>query len=117
MSIIQILGLLLALSVAGNAWLGSTYLGARDERTEAIGQRDQARSAATMCSDATEALQEQATRRQVEGQAAIAAARKAALGHEGRAQQILATPASTPGNDCKSADDRARSWLKSRGKP
>jgi hypothetical protein len=114
MTIIQILGLLLALSVAGNAWLGSSYLGARDERTQAIGQRDQARGAASMCSDATEALQEAAGQRTKENAAAVAQAAAAGAARERRAQLQLSTPATRPGNDCGSAGDRFDNWLKGR---
>jgi hypothetical protein len=116
MSLAQTLGLLLALSVAGNAWLGSSYLGARDERTEAIGQRDQARGAATMCSDATEALQEAAAKGKQENAAAVAQAAAAGAERERRAQAQLATPATRPGDDCGSAGDRFNNWLTARGK-
>lgn len=111
------LGLALLISLAGNAVLGWVYLGARDERVEAIGARDQARAAATACSDATEALRELADKRAAEGKAAAAVARRKANAHEQLAQQILATPASTPGDDCKSAQDRAGAWLRGRAKP
>lgn len=116
MSITHILGLLLTVSVAGNAWLGSSYLDARDKRTEAIGQRDQARSAAQTCSDATEALQAAAKTREQENKAAIAKAAAAAVARERRAQLQLATPATRPGDDCGSADDRFNNWLKARAK-
>jgi hypothetical protein len=115
--ILLIMGVSLALSLAGNAVLGKVYLDARDERVEATGARDQARAAASSCSDATEALRELADKQAAEGKAAAAVARRKANSHEQLAQQILATPASTPGDDCKSAHDRARTWLQGRAKP
>lgn len=115
--ILLIMGVSLALSLAGNAVLGKVYLDARDERVEATGARDQARAAASSCSDATEALRELADKQAAEGKVAAAVARRKANSHEQLAQQILATPASTPGDDCKSAQDRARTWLQGRAKP
>lgn len=108
------LAVALGVSLFGNALLTRAYLGVRDERTEAIGERDQARSAASTCSNAVGAMFDRANKLAEEGKAAAEAARAEALKHQTRANAILSRPASTPGNDCKSAEDRAREWLKSR---
>lgn len=115
--IVIALGIALAVSLAGNGWLATAYLGVRDERTEVKGERDQARSAANTCSEQVDQLQAVAATRAASAVQAIAAARKADQAKQSRAQQILSTPATVPGNDCKSADDRARSWIAGRAKP
>jgi hypothetical protein len=117
MSIIQILGLLLALSVAGNAWLGNSYLGARDERTEAIGARDQARGAAILCGESVQALNDAAVKREKEHGVEVAQAAASAAVLQRRAQLQLVTPATRPGDDCGSAGDRVNNWLKARAAP
>lgn len=107
----------LALSIAGNAALGWAWLGARDRAAVAITERDDARAAATACSDATEALRDLADKRGEEAKRAQAAARQAAGQRESRAQQILSTPAAVPGDDCGSARVRVDGWLKGRAAP
>lgn len=115
MSLHTIVLVVLAISLAGNAWQAKTYLGVRDERTVAIGERDQARSAATACSDATEALRELVDRRQAENKVAIAQAAAAGERRGRKAAEILATPPSRPGDDCGSANDRFNRWLAEKG--
>lgn len=104
----------LLISLASNAALGWAWLGARDDVTALTGQRDEARADASACSDATEALREQADKRAAEAKKATAAARTAAADKQSRAQAILSTPPSVPGNDCASARDRADDWLHGR---
>jgi hypothetical protein len=53
MSPLMLAGAALAISVAANAGMTWLWLGARDDRVVAETQRDQARQAATACSDAT----------------------------------------------------------------
>lgn len=113
----QILLVALAISLAGNAWQFRSYLQVRDERAEAVASRDQARSAASACSDATEALQELAGKRQQENEAARQRAYAAGLQAQKKAQGILGAPPSKPGDDCGSAVDRFDSWLSGRGQP
>lgn len=117
MSIVQVLAVALALSMAGNAALGWAWLGARDQVAVATTERDDARAAASACSDATEALRELADKRGAEAKHAQAVAREAAGRREGRAQQILSTPAAVPGDDCGSARVRVDGWLKGRVTP
>jgi hypothetical protein len=103
----------LAVSLAANAALTYVYLGERDKTAIAETERDNARGAATACSDATKALRDLADKRDKEAKAARAAAAESAKGRDKRADQILSTPASSP-DDCKAAQDRAAKWLGSR---
>lgn len=117
LSPMSILILMLVASLAGNAWQFRTYLGVRDQRTEAIGERDQARSAANACSDATEALVDLAGKRKKENEAERRRAYEAGAKSQVKAQQILSAPPSKPGDDCGSAVDRFDGWLAGRGRP
>jgi len=107
----------LALSLAANAGLGWAYLGARDATTAAVEQREQWETSAQACGESVEKLQIAAIKRARTDAAATETARQLALQHLKQADRILSTPASTPGNDCKSAQDRATEWLKGRAKP
>lgn len=109
--------IILCLSLLGNALLAKVWLGERDDRIEAGSQRDQARSAASVCSDATKALQEQAQQAKVENAAAVARAAASATARAKAAQVQLATPATRPGDDCGSARDRIDAWINNRSKP
>lgn len=113
MNPLLILGVALAISMAGNAGLTYAYLGQRDETTAAQGERDNARAAASACSDATEALAELSAKRAKEATAARLDAAAKARSREELADAILNTPASDA-DDCKAASDRAAAWLKGR---
>lgn len=113
MNITTILGIALAISMGLNAIGGWAYLGQRDATVAAQGERDQARAAATACSDATEALRTLADQREKENKALRAAAALKAQGHDQKADEILATPASNP-DSCIAADQRFDNWLKGR---
>ncbi len=106
-----------AVSLVGNALLLNAWLGARDDATQATERRDTARSAASVCSDATEDLRKRADAQAKFAEAEIAKARKAATARQVTAQTILSTPASVPGDDCASASQRAHDWLAGRVKP
>ena len=114
MSTLQALLVALGLSVAGNAALGWAWIGAREKAVTSTLQRDDARAAASACSDATEDLRELADKRAMEAKKAQAVARQAAGRREVRAQQILGTPPALPGDDCGSARVRVNEWLKGR---
>lgn len=117
MPLVQILALLLGLSVLGNAIQYRTNLGTRDQLVEAKGARDQARAAASSCSDATEALRELADKTAAAGRKAAAEAAARARSHQARAQEILAAPPAVAGDDCRSAHLRAVGWIQGRAKP
>lgn len=112
------------LSIALNAALGWAYLGQRDKTVKAESavtameqQRDGARAAASACSDAVEDLRTVADQRAAEAKAARAEAAAKARGHNKKADDILATPAAAPGDDCRSAQVRVADWIKGRAKP
>jgi hypothetical protein len=104
--------IILALSMLANAALGWAYLGQRDKTTKASTdltnmqqQRDGARGAASACSDAVEALQEQA------------AQRAAAAAPDRRADYTLSLKPRHVGDACASAQALADEWLRGRVKP
>jgi hypothetical protein len=111
------LAVLLALSMSGNAALGWAWLDARDALAVSTTERDNARGAASACSDATDDLRDQADRRAAEARTAQAKARAVAARHEQLAQAILATPAAVPGDDCGSTRVRIDAWLQGRAAP
>lgn len=108
------LAIVLAISLLANAGLTYFYLGARDNVTAAEKDRDQAKDAAQTCSDSVDSLQLTARDNAAKSRKAIAAAATLAQTRDQRADEVLATPATAPGNDCKSADDRITRWLKGR---
>lgn len=107
----------LILSIAANVGLGLGYLDQRDKMTRATTNLKTAQDAAESCSKDVERLGVLAARRKVDADKARARAKTAAKTREEMADLILSTPASTPGDDCKSARDRAGSWLAGRAKP
>lgn len=120
---VPILGALV-LSIAVNAALGWAYLGQRDQTATARAavttmerERDGARAAASVCSDAVEDLRIVADKRAAEAKAAHAAAAAKAKSHNQKADAILSTPPAVPGDDCRSAQARVADWLKGRAKP
>ncbi|RYF80352.1 MAG: hypothetical protein EOO29_14175 [Comamonadaceae bacterium] len=78
-------------------------------------ERDDARDAASLCSDAVDALRTLADQRAAEARRAQGLAQKAARQRQAVAQQILATPPAVPGDDCRSAQVRVDAWLQGRG--
>jgi len=114
MNLMQALLVALGISLAGNAALGWAWVGAREKAATSVLQRDDARAAATACSDATEDLRDLADKRAAEAKKAQALARSLALDHQARAQTILATPAAMPGDACASAQARIEDWLRGR---
>lgn len=108
------IAIVLAISLLANTGLAYVYMGARDQLAVAETDRDAARAAATACSDATEDLMELAAKRAKQAKPAIAAAAARATTSDKRADEELATPATVPGNDCQSAQDRVSKWLRNR---
>lgn len=114
----------LAISVAANAALGWAYLGQRDDTAVAKtalrdmeDQRDGIRQVASECSASVDDLRKLADRRYIVAAPAREAAASAAQGHNRRADVILSTAASVPGDSCASAQVRVDDWLKNRTKP
>jgi hypothetical protein len=108
---------ILVISVALNAAVGWAWLQARDRAATALQQRDQARSDASICSDATDDLRTLADARAKEAKTAQAKARAAALAAGARATQELATPAAVPGDDYASVQARLQRWEQGRAAP
>lgn len=104
----------LGASLVLNAALGWAYLGQRDEAAAAVGERDQARGAATACSDATEELRRLADKSLKEGATARAASRDAAKKLASRADDELTRTPAVPGDACASAAQENREWLEKR---
>ena len=110
MSAAQVMALLLALSVAGNAFLGRAYLGQRDTAVQTKVEYRNVEVAATACSESIDNRKKVADKRHVDAKPAIAAAAKQAEDANKEADRILSTPATVQGDDCKSAQDRVSSW-------
>lgn len=108
------LAIVLAISLMVNAGLTYVYLGARDDVVAAESLARQAKGAAQTCSDSVDQLQLLARDNALKARKAIAAAAARATTADQRADEELATPATVPGNDCQSAQDRATRWLKGR---
>lgn len=109
------LAISLAISLAGNAALGWSYLGQLDKAVVAVERTEQATGAAVACSAGVDNLETQAETRRLAAAPQILAAKQTAAAASKKADIILATPASTPGNDCKSAADRIDTWWTDRG--
>lgn len=105
----------LAISIAGNCFLGWAYLGQRDKAVVAVVKTEQATGAAVACSAGVEDLQTKAETRRLESAPKVEAAKQAAVASNKKADVIMATPATTPGDDCKSAADRVDAWWADRG--
>ncbi len=88
-----------------------------EERLAVAGQNlKDARDAADLCSEAVTRMETSAQQSALKFAGELEEARARADAKTTKAQRILRTPPSTPGNDCKSAGDRARAWLLERQK-
>ena len=111
---------ILAVLAASSLLLGWAWLDARDDaataRAELVAmqqQRDGARQAAQVCSDATEGLGRLAAQRAVDA----APARAAAAELNARADYTLTSAPAAPGDACASLQALGSNWLKGRVKP
>ena len=77
-------------------------------------ERASALAAAEECSRSVAALHAAADKREAENQPARQQAADKARAHQHKASTILATPASVPGDDAASAQDRIWKWLEGR---
>lgn len=114
--IIIALAVLLVFSGLSNVLLAKKWMGARDARVVAEKERDDARGAATACSDATEALRELADKRHAEAQGDIQAAEAVAKDANARADWWRKQKPKYPADDCRSAADLTDEWIKTRRK-
>lgn len=95
--------------------LRSDALKTAQQLGELEAERDDARDAASMCSDAVEDLRARADKRAADARPVQAAAQQAAGQRQAAAQLILSTPAAVQRDDCASARVRIDSWLTGRG--
>lgn len=112
--IMTILGVLLAVSLAGNALVGSAYLEARDRANLAERARKTAADAAEACSRGVVILQEAGKRQREEHDAAIEKARQEGMQAGRRAGLERNRPQAVPGDVCASATVETREWLQRR---
>lgn len=119
-----ILALLLIGSAAGNALLFSEWQGAVKRATTAEANlananraTEQANSNTKACNDSIGGLEAAARKAGEEAGTKRAAAQKKSLELQEQAQRELSTPATVPGDDYKSAQDRVSRILRARGKP
>ncbi len=112
--IMTVLGVLLAVSLAGNAIVGNAYLDVRDRANLAERARDTAASAAGACSRGVVLLREAGQRQKAENEAAIEAARAAGMEAGRRAAGERNRSQAVPGNACASAQVETDDWLKRR---
>lgn len=119
--IIVALAIALAASLAVNAVQGYKYLGQRDTITAlrrdvqtADAGTSRARAAAEACSASVQALADTATALEAQLQQARQQALATATQHYARADQILTTPPTAPGDACASAQARVRQILTNR---
>jgi hypothetical protein len=106
--------IVLAASVLANLWLYREWRGEHDKLTVAETKLGEANAATKACNDSIAGLEEAARERGRDAEKARAQAQNDRDAAEKRAQRILSKPPSTPGNDCKSARDRAVDWLMER---
>lgn len=120
MNLTAILALLLAVSAVGNAVLTKVWIGADRRATAVTEQRDQARTAATACSDATEDLRTLADKRASAAKIETAKANARARTAEERANRERSAPVTAPtapvAEACDLAQRQNSEWLKGRAK-
>lgn len=94
-------------------WLVAAVLAVSLYKTDSAATARDAVNATTLqaCQGTLQGLQTRERASQIEAKAATQAAEVYANGMHQRADVQLSTPASQPGNDCGSAEDRAKLWL------
>jgi hypothetical protein len=106
--------IVLAASLLANAVLYKAWRGAHDEFVKAQSQFEDQREQTATCNKSIDKLEADARDRATENTKLRQEAQNRRRAQESLAQQILATPATVPGDDCKSARDRVANWLKAR---
>lgn len=109
------LAIVLAISLAANAALGWAYLGQRDSAVVATTKTTQAEGVAQACSTGVKNLRAKADKRHADAVPQIEAVRQDAEASNKQADEILATPATVAGDDCRSAQARVSTWWNERG--
>lgn len=115
MNPLMLVSIALAISMAGNLLLTKSYLGARDDRIQAVADRDSARDAARECSRNTDRLTTLADERKKEATAARDEAAELAGALDAAADALLKRRPSVPTDDCRSAAVQMDDWFSSKG--
>lgn len=109
--------LLLALALIGCFFLFHGYQAEKTRADKAETNLATANNETKACNDSIAGLEEAARKRGFAAGKAREAARQKAADLERQAQTELSTPATVPGDDCKSAQDRVTRVLRERSKP
>lgn len=102
---------LFAVSLGGNAYLWNERDDALSDLATVTAERNQAKGAAETCSRSVESLETAAQEAAATAAPLIVIAKKEETARQTKAQVILATPPSKPGDDYTSAKERAIKWL------
>jgi hypothetical protein len=112
--LMTVLGVLLAVSVAGNVLVGNAWLETRDRANLAERARDTAASAAGACSRGVLLTREAGQKQAKDAEALIAAARADGVEAGRRAAWERFRQQAVPGDACASAQVETDDWLKRR---
>jgi hypothetical protein len=104
----------LGVSLGGNALLGKLYLNQRDNTRTALSQADRNLEVARQCTAGVQSLEVAAAEQKRESDRLIAEAQSKALEARKRAVTLGTRPATKPGDDCGSAQDRIDRWMRER---
>ena len=103
---------LLVISLLGNVWQHRSAGKTLERAVTAESALLSTQNAAKLCSDSVRALKGEADKAAAAAKVDIDKAKAEADARVKKARAIVITPPSVPGDDCRSALDRARSWQK-----
>lgn len=106
--------LLVACSLLANLFLFSGWQGEKSRADKAAADLVTANGQTEACNKSIAGLEDAAFKRGASAERARETAKRKAADLERQAQTELSTPATTPGNDCKSAQDRVDRILRQR---
>jgi hypothetical protein len=113
-AVIGALLLLLTLALIGDLYLFQAWQADKERAVKAEADLGTANGQTKICNDSIKGLQDESFKRGELANKAREVARQKAAELERQAQSELSTPATTPGNDCKSAQDRVDRILRQR---
>ena len=103
---------LLVISLLGNVWQHRSAGKTLERAVAAENDLKTSKNAAKLCSDSVRALKDEADKAAEAAKVGIEKAKRDADARVKKARQIVITPPSVPGDDCRSALERARDWQK-----
>lgn len=106
------LAIVLGLSLWGNYHLSGKVDEANRQIGAAQSDANNAKEVAGECSKSVTRLEEDQREREAKAAPVVQASKDEDKKQQSKAQVILITPPTEPGNDCQSARDRASTWLK-----